>query len=315
MYAINSDGTLKWKFSTKGAVYSSPAIDSDGNIYVGSWDQSLYALNSNGTLKWSFDTGSAPYSSPVIGENNTVYIASNDRLYAIDSTGSEVGHFNAEGIYWSSPTVGSDGTIYVGSTDNRLYAIKSNLTQKWVFETKGRVWSSPTIGSDGTIYFGARDWKLYAINGGSGGLADTCWPVFHHDLKHTGQSKQKNESLTLDMKVNSSDGPLNISASLPISVTISVVSGNYKGQTADWWIAVNTPFDSPGNWYSYVYPTGWQSGINRCIQTGIFSLKSYEVLNMKLPVGKYTFYFALDDPDGEATGPWWAIDSTVVMVQ
>ena len=36
---------------------------------------------------------------------------------------------------------------------------------------------------------------------------------------------------------------------------------------------------------------------------------------MTLPVGNYTFYFAVDDPDGMATGPWWGMDSVEVTVQ
>jgi len=42
------------------------------------------------------------------------------------------------------------------------------------------------IGKDGTIYVGSRD-CLYAIRGNSGGLADTPWPMFHHDVRHTGR--------------------------------------------------------------------------------------------------------------------------------
>lgn len=56
-------------------------------------------------------------------------------------------------------------------------------------------------------------------------------------------------------------------------------------------------------------------GINLCAQTGLFDLSPYEVLNMTLPVGKYIFYFALDDPDGTATGSWWGLDSVEVTVQ
>jgi len=42
-------GNEKWKFTTGGMVESSPAIGSDGTIYVGSDDDSLYAINPNGT--------------------------------------------------------------------------------------------------------------------------------------------------------------------------------------------------------------------------------------------------------------------------
>jgi outer membrane protein assembly factor BamB len=51
LYAINPDGTLKWKFEglkqEKGmTVLSSPAIAKDGTIYMGFWDGYLYAIGS-----------------------------------------------------------------------------------------------------------------------------------------------------------------------------------------------------------------------------------------------------------------------------
>jgi len=87
---------------------------------------------------------------------------------------------------WSSPAIGSDGTIYVGSYDSNLYVINPDGSPKWSFTTEKEVWSSPTIGSDGTIYVGSRDGNLYAIYG-TGSLANTPWPMFHHDLRHTGR--------------------------------------------------------------------------------------------------------------------------------
>ena len=44
LYAFNPDGTLKWSYTTGEGVLSSPAIGSDGTIYVGSWDKNLYAI-------------------------------------------------------------------------------------------------------------------------------------------------------------------------------------------------------------------------------------------------------------------------------
>ena len=52
-----NNGTLKWKYKTDYYVYSSPAIASDGTIYVGSRDGYLYAINPDGTLKWKYQTG------------------------------------------------------------------------------------------------------------------------------------------------------------------------------------------------------------------------------------------------------------------
>ena len=70
---------------------SSPAIGSDGTVYVGSWDKKLYAINpKSGAKKWEFKTGRGVSSSPTIGSDGTVYVGSNDKkLYAIrtDSKG------------------------------------------------------------------------------------------------------------------------------------------------------------------------------------------------------------------------------------
>jgi len=117
------------------------------------------------------------------------------------------------------------------------------------------------------------------------------------------------------IKANGQEGPLSVSSGMPVSITLSLEPGSYAGQNADWWIAAYTPFASPGNWYTYVYPTGWLPGIHLCAQTGLFELSSFEVLNMVLPAGHYTFYFAVDELDGSATGPWWGLDSVELTVE
>ncbi|MEJ5274107.1 MAG: PQQ-binding-like beta-propeller repeat protein [Spirochaetota bacterium] len=73
----NDDGNLKWNFKTNDSIVSSPAIGSDGTIYVGSYDNYLYAINADGTLKWNFETaGGYCYiiSSPTIVKDGTIYV-------------------------------------------------------------------------------------------------------------------------------------------------------------------------------------------------------------------------------------------------
>ncbi|MBU4264069.1 MAG: PQQ-binding-like beta-propeller repeat protein [Proteobacteria bacterium] len=55
LHAINPDGTKKWAFNTDLSIYASPAINTDGTIYVGTkyGSDKLYAINPNGTLKWA----------------------------------------------------------------------------------------------------------------------------------------------------------------------------------------------------------------------------------------------------------------------
>ena len=165
-FGPSNDEGKKWSFETEGYIGSSPAIGSDGTIYVGSRDGNLYAINPDGTEKWSFETEGYIGSSPAIGSDGTIYIGSGDgNLYAINPDGTEKWSFETEGHIESSPAIGSDGTIYVGSGDGNLYAINPDGTEKWSFETEGHIESSPAIGSDGTIYVGSY-WsgRLYAIN-------------------------------------------------------------------------------------------------------------------------------------------------------
>ena len=46
---------------------TSPALWSDGFIYMGSDDNNLYALDSNGSFQWSYNTNYNTKTSPVVG--------------------------------------------------------------------------------------------------------------------------------------------------------------------------------------------------------------------------------------------------------
>ncbi len=172
-----NNGNRKWAFTISGgnpAVYSSPAIGTDGTIYVGDSNSNFFAVNPDGTQKWAFATGNNVNSSPAIGTDGTVYVADFDgNLYAVNRDGTRKWAFQTGAlISTSSPAIGSDGTIYVGSSNNKFYAVNPDGTQKWVFATGGDIGnSSPAIGADGTIYVGSRDNNLYALtDGGQGGV-------------------------------------------------------------------------------------------------------------------------------------------------
>jgi outer membrane protein assembly factor BamB len=155
VYAINRDGTLKWKFKTDGPLSSSPAIGTDGTIYVGNQKLdgygeapgNLYAINSDGTLRWKFTAGKAIYATPAIGADGVIYVGSYDKyLYAINPDGTLKWKFtDIGGSVGSSAVVSSDGTILLGG----LYALDPDGKLKWKREDTG----APVIGADGTLYF------------------------------------------------------------------------------------------------------------------------------------------------------------------
>ncbi|MGN7382620.1 S-layer homology domain-containing protein [Paenibacillus sp. SAFN-117] len=170
----------KWSYETGDMLESSPAIGSDGTVYVGSNDGKLYALDPHaedeaGRVKWFYDTGGWIVSSPALGADGTIYVGSHDgNLYALDSHASD----DADRVNWfyetgdwiaSSPAIGADGTIYVGSYDGKLYALDPHASGdadrvKWIYDVEDWIVSSPVIDSAGIIYVGSYEGKLYALD-------------------------------------------------------------------------------------------------------------------------------------------------------
>ena|GEM_PF-413438 len=188
LVALYPNGSLKWRYRTDGSIWgSSPAIDENGTIYVGSWDAGLYAINPNGTLKWRFPAGDTVASSPVIADDGTIYFGKmgpgwdKGRIYAVYPNGTEKWHYDTG--YWivSNPAIGDDGTIYIGSGDSYLYAMYPNGTLRWRFKTGDEIHSHPSIADDGTIYIGSNDEILYAIypnNGTEKWRFGTRWGLY-----------------------------------------------------------------------------------------------------------------------------------------
>jgi outer membrane protein assembly factor BamB len=166
LYTIYPNGTLKWRFKTNGLILgSSPAIDEDGTIYIGSWDEKLYAINPNGTKKWHFDSGGDIASSPAIAEDGTIYFGNFGKgIFAVNPNGTQKWFYDPGHDVLSDSAIGDDGTIYVGCWNGIFYAIFPNGTLRWSFPTGGIIKGPASIAEDGTIYFGSYDDNLYALN-------------------------------------------------------------------------------------------------------------------------------------------------------
>ncbi len=118
LFAIDQDCSVKWSYDVDGDK-GSPAIASDGTVWVGSDDtfaatNFVYAINPNGTLKCQAPTNDPIPSTPAIAADGTVYAVS-DGLYSIDPTDcSQNWNFapSLSGNSSSSPVVDGAGTIY-----------------------------------------------------------------------------------------------------------------------------------------------------------------------------------------------------------
>jgi outer membrane protein assembly factor BamB len=154
--AVDRSGVVRWTLPKLGrGVNTSPAIGSDGTVYVASLDSILHAVDPAGQKRWEFKAGGG-LSSPVVARDGTLLIgADNGFLYALDPDGKERWIYRTGGAIHSTPAIAPDGTIYFGSGDQHLYALGPGGGLKWSLPLPlDSAYSSPAIGSDGTVYIG-----------------------------------------------------------------------------------------------------------------------------------------------------------------
>lgn len=165
-----------WFFQTGKGIFSTPVIDGQGIIYVGSADHNFYALYPDGREKWRFVTGEIIDSAAAIprtgllGDEPGILVPSGDgHVYHLNrDNGRLIWSFNAPDIAFNSwfegnVQIGHDGTLYAGNTNFNYYAITPEGTLKWTFPTGSNAWSVAGIGADGTIFWGSNDTFVYAV--------------------------------------------------------------------------------------------------------------------------------------------------------
>ncbi|MEM9664532.1 MAG: PQQ-binding-like beta-propeller repeat protein [Bacteroidota bacterium] len=153
LYALTSDGRLRWVFPTDSSIVATPAVAPDGKVIVGALDQFVYAVQ-DGRESWRFDAGGEVVASAAVTPDGLVYVAARTgTLYALNlSDGRERWRFTADDEVVASPTVDGTGTVYLGSLSGTLYALTPDGSLRWALALGSPIWSSPSIGPDQRLY-------------------------------------------------------------------------------------------------------------------------------------------------------------------
>ena len=209
VYSFAPDHTPNWIYYTGDNISASPAIAEDGTIYIGTEQGRLHAITSAGAPAWTYQIAAmvSIMSSPVIGLDGSIYFGAGDGcLYRLDNTGQPVASWPAQLTLYeisSTPAVCADGIVYVTGEDDVLYAVNDDASVAWSVDLQAvsdnhtprprhfgvdDLIPSPVIDQYGIVYTASWYGSLVAIAGRrTGTLADTPWPMFHHDVKHTGK--------------------------------------------------------------------------------------------------------------------------------
>jgi len=171
LYAVDTSGTLKWKFTAECSVAS---VDNDGNIYFTTSGGMVYSLSPAGTVRWLVY---GPRLSnlyhrmcPVIGWDGSIYMAGGSSIYAFDYGGNLKWSYDVPPFcdIESPPAIDHDGTLYIGFATGRTPADSTNFVAlsasgKVIFHVGLRnpdgtlpdIDSSPAISAEGKLYVGS----------------------------------------------------------------------------------------------------------------------------------------------------------------
>ena len=175
-----------WFFRTEKGIFSTPVVDAEETIYVGSADHHFYALNPDGSVHWSFKTGEIIDSAAALTVRNgqhfvTVpsgdghlyhlslapgYNSAEDRVqWSFDAAPHR--HEKDLGYDWFEGNVvaGPDGTLFAGNTNWNYYSLNPDSGDlNWRFPTNNMNWSAGAFDDDGNVYWTSLDLKIRKVN-------------------------------------------------------------------------------------------------------------------------------------------------------
>ena len=179
IFALNSDGTLKWKYSSIGArVDSGGALSNDESIvYFGGDNSEIYAIyTATGVAKWVYDASptSYLYSGIVVDSADNVYFGLGDSRAMSVTYGGVLRWSHNKSDILPDADENYAGMLIVG---NYVYAATYDGLFKYALADGAEQWQHPSlviaqgtgisVGIDGNIYYG-RSGHFYAINQSTG---------------------------------------------------------------------------------------------------------------------------------------------------
>lgn len=175
LVAFSPSGRTLWSYSVPTS--GSPAVGSNGFVYIGTQNGTVVALkdNLNGTYTYEWESaeiiGSSGPFNLAVGKNGTVYATTYTVLAAINGTTGEIKwRYDAASFIYCAPAIAGDGTIYFQDHAGTFYAVNGSTGRLDWSKTLGTfnpetaaTDSSPAIAADGTVYVGTQDGVIHAI--------------------------------------------------------------------------------------------------------------------------------------------------------
>jgi len=167
--AIDARGTPAWTVSTSHDVDASPAVGTDGTVYIAS--RTVEAIDTRGTVRWRTAVGSPVFGAPALSvDGRLLYVATMaGELFVLRSSdGSLERRLRVGASVHGGALVLADGAVVLGAFDGHVRAWNPDGSLRWDVATRDGVRSTPALGRDGTIVVGSDDGGIYGLRAHDG---------------------------------------------------------------------------------------------------------------------------------------------------
>lgn len=145
---------VAWEFIAPEGL-TGVAVAADGGVYATGAAGALFALDADGSERWRVALGEAAVDAPALAADGTIYVVdSAGGVSAVTPEGVLLWRYASEGRRATSgPMVGSDGTIYSTRVD-RVQALTPSGELRWFSGAVDGLWEEPPrLSPDGDLIF------------------------------------------------------------------------------------------------------------------------------------------------------------------
>ncbi len=208
-YKLTPDGNMVWSIYLGDPIHGQGAINIHNNkIYIAVMGK-IYGISFDGQITNSAyfnDTTTEVIGGPVIGWDGRVIVATdNGYIEVFDQDLGKIYSYSKNPSIKSTPCLaGTQDTmvLYINNDAGDFYAIDpltSNgseyfslrLTPSFAKKLQADFISSPVVGDNGIVYVANEEYLFAIIGYNRLPLANTPWPMFQHDPKHSGRAGGK----------------------------------------------------------------------------------------------------------------------------
>lgn len=156
--------------------YSAPAVSEDNRVFFGSYDGFVYAVTTSQEFLWAYPTGNVVRTTPAIDPQGRVYIGSGDKLYCFNRDGDLEWDYSTNGTIYSSPVYfGDDLVICFGSDDGVFYCLHEDGSTDWTYTVNKPIRATPAPGIFGRIYVADVTGVIWSFGPSDVGVDEEAW--------------------------------------------------------------------------------------------------------------------------------------------